>query len=724
MESGTDLRSELEQSRAEAEQLRQERDDARRLLASLEEERRRQEALVDYVRRLAPDQDVDTMLSGILERTISSTGADTGSIMLLNDQKRVVRHVLTRRYLAREEQERAIQAVLECGLAGWVIDHKVPAVVADALTDGRWILLPGDTLVVRSVLAIPMQRDDRIRGLLFLVHHDPGFFHDAHLSFLTSLAEQTAIALENQFLLEQTQHQISKLKLLNEISQKVGQNMGAVLDVDRLLAQAIGLIREALDCYHVSAALIEEGELVFRAGIDCFGQVTPGVRLALQRQGESVGSWVARTGSSLLVPDVLQDERYQPLPELPDTRCELAVPLRLPYSAGEGVASAGMVLGVLDVKSTRVGTLSADDQDLLEAVAAQIAVAIESARLFSRVREERATLEAIVSGTDDAIIVTDIAGRVLFFNRAARSAFTDGEGVQPGIPLSEAVRHRVLLDLWNSAAQSEGPATQIPLPDGRTFNVSMTLIPGVGKVAVMHDVTHFKEMDRIKSEFVSTVSHDLRSPLQVIQTSAELLPRQGELGQDQRKEVEHILAIVRRMSELVQNLLDIGRIEAGIGMETELCAIDEIVASAAGPFRLLAQKKGLGFSIDVPPSLPLVRGNRLRLDQVVSNLVSNAIKFTPEGSVAVRARAEQKQVLIEVMDTGIGIAPEAQEELFAKFYRVKSPQTRGIEGTGLGLAITRSIVESYGGRIELQSFPRLGSTFRVILPAYEDGAGQ
>ena len=108
------------------------------------------------------------------------------------------------------------------------------------------------------------------------------------------------------------------------------------------------------------------------------------------------------------------------------------------------MANAGVVLGVLDVKSTQVGALSVDDQDLLEAVAARIAVAIEGARLFNRVREERATLEAIVSGTDDAIVVTDIAGRILFFNRAACSAFTDGEAVPPGTPLSDAVRHRAL----------------------------------------------------------------------------------------------------------------------------------------------------------------------------------------------------------------------------------------------------------------------------------------
>jgi two-component system phosphate regulon sensor histidine kinase PhoR len=194
-----------------------------------------------------------------------------------------------------------------------------------------------------------------------------------------------------------------------------------------------------------------------------------------------------------------------------------------------------------------------------------------------------------------------------------------------------------------------------------------------------------------------------------------------ELTAEQRKEVERILAIVRRMSTLVRNLLDIGRIEAGIGMEIQPCAVDEIIASSAGAFRGLAQRRGLDFTVDVPRTLPLVRGNPTRLDQVVSNLVSNAIKFTPEGSITVRAWTENGEVILEVSDTGIGIPPEDQEALFQKFYRVRNPRARGIQGTGLGLAIAKSIVESYGGRIEVESVPRLGSTFRVVLPVYEAG---
>jgi signal transduction histidine kinase len=114
--------------------------------------------------------------------------------------------------------------------------------------------------------------------------------------------------------------------------------------------------------------------------------------------------------------------------------------------------------------------------------------------------------------------------------------------------------------------------------------------------------------------------------------------------------------------------------------------------------------------------------NPLRLDQVISNLVSNAIKFTPEGSVEVNASARGDWVVVEVTDTGIGIPVEAQEELFQKFYRVNSPETRGIPGTGLGLAIVKSIVDSYGGQIEVESFPRLGSTFTVALPACQEPA--
>jgi signal transduction histidine kinase len=405
---------------------------------------------------------------------------------------------------------------------------------------------------------------------------------------------------------------------------------------------------------------------------------------------------------------------------LEDIRSQLTVPLKVLERASYGIDPVDRTIGVLDMGSIKVGAFSEESRQLLEALAAQVSVAIQNARLFGRVRDERATLEAIINGTDDAIIITDVNDRVLFFNPAAQEAFRYGEPISPGCLLYDAISNESLSAFWRQAQWHEPHSTEIPLPDGRTLHASITFVQEVGKVAVMQDITYLKELDQIKSEFVSTVSHDLRSPLQVIQTSAELLPRLGEVNHEQQREIEHILAIVRRISNLVQNLLDIGRIEAGVGMDIEPCAIDEIIASAAGACRSLAQSKGLEFDIDLPRALPLVKGNPLRLDQIVSNLVNNAIKFTSEGSISVRAWAEGEWVTMEISDTGIGIPQDAQERLFQKFYRVKSPETRGIPGTGLGLAIVKSIVEGYGGEIRVESFPRLGSTFTVMLPVYHD----
>jgi signal transduction histidine kinase len=599
-----------------------------------------------------------------------------------------------------------------------------PVEIPDVFADERLRLFwdKAHELDIASQLAVPLISKQRVIGAISVGRGSVApSFDDEEIRLCQTIAHQAANAIENARLYEEAQRRADRLALVNRVS----HDIGAVLDIDLLLWEVVRLIRETLDCYYVAVALIEGDELVFHAGIDYIYRSMPKIRFSLDEEKEGIAGWVARTGRPVMVVNVQQDERYQPLAELPDTRSELAVPLKAPEWTQKGIRGASRVIGVLDLRSTQVGAFSTDDQTLLEALAAQVAVAIESARLFGRVREERATLEAIINGTGDAIIVTDTADRILFFNPAAREAFLADRVPEPGSSFFEVVENQALVDFWGEAPQSGAPqkgsfAREIPLADERTLYASMTLVGGVGKVAVMQDISHLKEADRVKSEFVSTVSHDLRSPLQAIQTSVELLQRLGELNLEQRKEVDLIAAVVRRMSELVQNLLDIGRIEAGIGMEVEPCPIDEIIASAAGSCRALAQKKDLDFTIELPKTLPLVQGNRLRLDQVVSNLVTNAIKFTPRGSVTVSAHTRDAEVVIEVADTGVGIPADAREKLFEKFYRVKSPETRGIPGTGLGLAIVKSIVEGYGGRIELESFPRLGSTFRVTLPVYND----
>jgi signal transduction histidine kinase len=652
------------------------------------------------------------MLSSVLAPVLAFTEAAAGSVILLSDRGHIIGQVSQ---LAESTQDdarayQALQQTLNHSVITWVIEHEQTALVSDTLADERWMPVSDGTPVVRSALILPLCHDQRVLGLLCLSSHIADHFGDQHVAALYSVADQIATAIENRRMVEEAHQRTVHLRLVNMVSREIG----AVLDIDQLLWEVIRRILETLDCYQVTIALLEDNELVYKAGIDHLYRSLPPLPGAL---GEGIPGHAAQLGQPILVPDVLQDDRYRPLMELSDTRSELAVPLLLPMRAPNGLEAETRIIGVLDVRSTEVDAFGVDDQDLLQSLAGQVARAIENARLFSRVHGERATLEAILNGTDDAIIVTDPENHILIFNPAARRAFLNGTPLPPKSPLSEVLDNSALLKLWDSFAEQER-STEIPLPDGRTFYASLTTIPRVGKVAVMQDISRLKELDQIKSDFVSTVSHDLRSPLQAIQTSAELLPRLGELTREQHKEVIHIQAIVRRMSKLVQDLLDIGRIEAGIGMEAEPCAIDAIIASAAGSLRGLAERKGLDFVLDVPPSLPLVVGNPSRIDQLISNLVNNAIKFTPEGSVTVKAWTENSQVLVEVRDTGIGIPVEAQEKLYEKFYRVKSPETRGIRGTGLGLAIAKTIVENYGGQIGVESYPRLGSTFQIAIPVW------
>lgn len=564
-------------------------------------------------------------------------------------------------------------------------------------------------LGLQAQLAVPLIIKGKAIGAISLDRtwaRSPFTTEDVNLC--QAIAHQAASAIDNARLYQETRRRAEQLRLVNDVSRQIS----GILDVNLLLWEVVRLIRETFDCYHVSIALVEGDELLFKADVgrqDEKGQVA-GVRPCLGAEG--ICAWVARTGTPLRVPDVTQDSRYRHLEDLPDTRSELAVPLKV----------KDRVIGVLDVRSTAAGDFDESDLALLQALAAQIAVAAENARLFGTIQEERAKLEAIINGTEDAILVTDDQGRVLMVNAAGRRALAgDVAGGLEGLLLHEVTDNTALLVLWERArAGRESCSAEVPLADGRTLYAALNPITGIGWVAVMHDITYLKELDKLKSDFVSTVSHDLRSPLQTIQTSAELLPRMGFLNVDQREAVGRITRVVGRMAELVRDLLDIGRIEAGVDMEMSPCSVEEVIVRAVESWEQEARAKGLALVTELSPSLPLVLGNAQRLGQVVSNLLGNAIKYTLEGRVTVRAYEQDGEVIVTVIDTGVGIAPQHLPRVFEKFYRARTAVTDEVEGTGLGLAIVKSAVERHGGRVWVESQVGQGSTFAFALSVLEE----
>jgi PAS domain S-box-containing protein len=365
----------------------------------------------------------------------------------------------------------------------------------------------------------------------------------------------------------------------------------------------------------------------------------------------------------------------------------------------------------------------ASEIDLLSTLASQTAVLVENARLFQSAEGGRRRLAAILTSTSDAVLVTDRDDRLLLINPAAERVLGVAADSVVGQKVSEVgLEPKLARLLAEPLAPDQARNEEVPLPDGRTFYASVSVILSadgerMGRVVVMRDITHFKELDELKSEFVATVSHDLRAPLTFMRGYTTMLPMVGELNEKQREYVEKILHGVGQMSNLIDDLLDLGRIEAGVGLEQRPCHLGVILVEAVDGMRARAVAKGLTLRMEPAEDMAVVMGDAALLRQSITNLVDNAIKYTPSGgTVTVGLSIRDNQAIIRVSDTGIGIAPADQVRLFEKFYRVKRRDTVNIQGTGLGLAIVKSIVERHGGRVWVDSELGRGSTFYISLP--------
>jgi signal transduction histidine kinase len=585
---------------------------------------------------------------------------------------------------------------------------EIPDVFADPTKQDFWPL--ARELGLRAFLAVPIMVKERVIGAISLdrVGDQPPFSAD-EVSLCQTIANQAAVAIENARLYEKVTERMREATALYKVSNQLMRT----LNPDQILEKVLDILQSFFGYLNCAILLVDEEarELEVRAARGYPQEIVGKVRFKIGQEG--IVGWVAAHKTALNVPDVTQDSRY--VKGVEETRSEMAVPM----IAGD------KVIGVLDVQRSEVNAFNNDDLRVLSSVAAQAAIAIERSRLYfaerrlhATIAEERAKLEAIIGGTHDAIIVTDAQNRVLLMNQAAQRVFDVETVPEVGRPLEEVVSNESLLALFAQPEAREKALTEeIPLSDGRTLYASLTPVAEVGRVAVMQDITYLKELDNMKSDFVASVSHDLRSPLTLIIGYALMLPEAGELNETQQEFVESIKLSVAKMTTLIENLLDLGKIEASVGMEMEPCQLVTVINKEVAGLRDQAGAKEIILQLQLPPELPLVQGNQVRLDQVVSNLVGNAVKFTPEGGmVTVSARGEKGEVVVEVKDTGIGIAPEDQVHLFEKFYRVGRVETSDIEGTGLGLAIVKSIVEGHGGRVWVESEFGQGSTFGFALP--------
>lgn len=246
----------------------------------------------------------------------------------------------------------------------------------------------------------------------------------------------------------------------------------------------------------------------------------------------------------------------------------------------------------------------------------------------------------------------------------------------------------------------------------------------IGTVTVLQDITSFKELDQMKSDFVHQVSHELRAPLAAIkqQHTVILDGLAGELTAKQNELLTRAQGRIQGLLDMINDMLDVAKIEStrGVQQQTELQLAD-IIEETVTLMQAKAQERGVSLELELL-ELPLVQAHARSMAEVFTNLISNAINYSPDGgTVTVLAIPQGEYLEVRVTDTGVGIEPEEIPKIFDKFYRVKHPQTRQVIGTGLGLAIVKGIIEAHRGSVEVESDPGIGTTFRVLLPAVSGG---
>ena len=331
---------------------------------------------------------------------------------------------------------------------------------------------------------------------------------------------------------------------------------------------------------------------------------------------------------------------------------------------------------------------------------------------------EKKRLESIIASIEDGVIVLDDNKNLILINRTAAEAFDLDKSDSTGKPITTVIQNP---DLYALLAKSDGGTVkyyELNFDDGRVFNIQHVPVPQIGSVITMQDITYLKRLDQMKSDFVHTVSHDLRSPLTAVLGYAELVERVGPLTEQQKEFVRRIQSSVHSITALINELLDLGRLEAGFDARRENIQIESILSHSLGLFDSLVQQKNLKVNQEIASGLPALRASPIRIRQMIDNLLGNAIKYTPPGGeIDVRVRSQDHEIIFEVKDSGPGIPRNDQAHIFDKFFRGSNVEST--KGTGLGLSIVKSIVDSYHGLVWVESEAGHGATFFVVMPAFE-----
>ncbi|MBN1823765.1 MAG: GAF domain-containing protein [Endomicrobiales bacterium] len=499
---------------------------------------------------------------------------------------------------------------------------------------------------------------------------------------------------------------------------KANRIISSTLVLSELLRQIMELAREVVEAETASILLYDEktDELYFNLALSDRESDLKQVRL---KSGEGIAGCVAREKKSVIVNDASSDPRWAKKADDSisfKTRSILAVPLIF----------KDQFLGVVEAINKKGGGFTEEDASVLESFAAQSSVSIVNARIFEKLEEEKNKIEAVFSQMSDGAIFVDDNGRKILANDSAkkllgkeRTELSDTADIFSGFAakpeLNEALsseEKNVTFEMFRKEPKSMylgGVVTKIRDASGRL----------IGSIFIFNDITSEKKETTIKRNFISLISHKLKTPLVTITGYCPLLLDDPSLGEFPKKAITSIGKQGGYLASLVDKLLFFTMVDSEtLELETTKTSFSKITEAAL--FNLKHYTEQVSAKVTVNErikTLPEIEADEKKVEAVVRNVVENAVKFNKSGqkTVTIDALEDDGRIGITVKDNGPGIPPEERGKVFQKFYQIEESFTGQVEGAGLGLALAKQIMEAHGGGISIESVVNSGSTFAVFI---------
>lgn len=453
----------------------------------------------------------------------------------------------------------------------------------------------------------------------------------------------------------------------------------------------------------------------------------------------------AETASSIAISDIKPEAMSFPTEDgiikdhghMPEYIREAIRKEGLQFMCTVPLLAGGRLVGMMNLSSHPPARLDRKDVELLQSVAQKLAIALENSRLIEELMKSHTQLEAILESMDDPVGVIDISGEIAYVNSRLETLLGRPRGEITGRNLVNVVleEQEMLPDLSGTPEQvseavlrrlsSGSTPFEISVMTGkdlRSFQLVITSIDSagdaVGYVCVMHDITGYKRLDQMKSDFVAAASHQLRTPLaSIVGFSETILNHFDHLSSSSIREYTEIVARQgRKLAAIVNDLLDFSRLEEGmLTLERESVFIPELAGKVIRDFKVGSPNHR--FCLDFDLRFPTVYADSFKVEHILNNLVANSVKYSPDGgSITIGGNSVYNGVEVRVSDEGIGMTPEELDNLFARFYRAPHQKVLTGPGTGLGLYIVKTLVDAHGGNINVNSQPGQGSTFTIFLP--------